>query len=150
MWCTRGQLRVSRHAHTDKPSGSSEHSTLWQTNCCCEHTHNCVLQKKSIEGCTQVSRVGRPIAAVSIDMCASDFTCLVQNKSVRALTISKLWQTDCCCEHTHMLKKRSTEGRPTNACCERTHVCCSIAVYPIIKSRGRSEHSTTLANQLLL
>ena len=45
-----------------KPSeGSSEHSTLWQAMC--------VLQKKSIDGCIQGSRAGRPIAAVGIHMC---------------------------------------------------------------------------------
>ena len=50
-----------------KPSEGYEHSFGRPT--AAVNTVTCVLQKKSIEGCTQGSRAGRPIAAVGIHMC---------------------------------------------------------------------------------
>ena len=50
-----------------KPSEGYEHSFGRPT--AAVNTDTCVLQKKSIEGCTQVSRVGRPIPAAGIHFC---------------------------------------------------------------------------------
>ena len=73
-----------------KSCEGSEHSTTWADRPIAA-VSTCVLRKKSIQGCTQGSRVGRPTAAVGVHMCVSKHThtCLVQKKSIEALTISK-------------------------------------------------------------
>ena len=108
---------------------------LWQANCCCEHTHTCVLQKQSIEGCTQGSRVGQPIAAVGIHMCVSEYTHVWCRKSQLKLcqfkkTVGKAIAA--VSTYTHVLQK------------ETTHVCCRISQLRVAsKDQG-------LADQLLL
>ena len=69
-------------------------------NCCCEHTHThvCVADWVTLEGCSQGSRV------------------------------TQVPPTSCCCEHTHtcVLQKTGadvTRVRPTRCCCRNTHVC---------------------------
>ena len=106
---------------TKKSSEGSEHATKpWQTNqtnFCCEHAHTYVLQKEAVEGCAKKSRVVRPIPAVGIHMCVSEYTHGVEQAN---------GSFDHFKNDTHVLQKISTEGWPTNCCCEHTHVGCRI------------------------
>ena len=75
----------------------------------CEGT--CVLQNRSIKDCTHGSRV--TIATVGTHMC-----------------VAAGWQTNCCCEHTHVCVCRRIDHfrvapeRQTNCCCG--HTCCGL------------------------
>ena len=92
---------------------------LWQSKCCCEHAHRCVLQKEAVEGCAKKSWVGRPTPAVGIHMCVLLNTHMSGAEQVNG-------SFDHCKNDTHVSQKMSTEGWPTNCCCEHTHVGCRI------------------------
>ena len=91
---------------------------LWQTNYCCEHTHTCVrCKRKQLGVCAKKSRVGRPIPAVGVHMCLSEYTSGAEQVN---------GSFDHFKDDTHLLQKMSAEGWPTNSCCEHTHVGCRI------------------------
>ena len=72
------------------------------------------LQSKSSEGCTQGSRVGRPIAAVGIHMTCA---CVCLNKSNEG-------HDNCSCRHTHVWCKKILEVLSIlNTFAEHTDMC---------------------------
>ena len=82
---------------------------LWSTNCCCEHAHTCVSQKEAVECCAKKSRVGRPIPAVSIHTCVSEYTHARRRTSHGSF------------DHF----KNLNVGRPSAAVNTHTHKCVS-------------------------
>ena len=90
-----------------------------------------VFLKKSLEG---------------HDNCCCDVsthTCVLQNKSMK-----KSFGTHMCVDPLRRFLTLA-EGWPTNCCCEHTHTCV-LQNKSMKKSLEGFEHSTTLADQLLL
>ena len=102
-----------------KPSEGYEHSFGRPT--AAVNTDTCVLQKKSIDGGTQGPRAGRPIAAVGIHMCVSEYTHVWCRTSQGKLCQFQRFGRPIAAVSTYtpVLQKRSTEGWPTTCCCEQ-------------------------------
>ena len=106
---------------------------LWQTNCCCEHTHTNVFHRRS-----------RLWAAPKCQGLADQFLLWAYICVFLNTHMSGAKQVHGSFDHfkndTHVLQKMSTEGWPTKCCCEHTHTC-DLQNHPMMKPSEGYEHS---------
>ena len=81
------QTSVLQKNSINKPSGGSEHSTTSADQLLLSaHTHVC-FRSSPLRVALKGQRLADQLLLVGIHMCVSEHTCLVQSKSLEALTI---------------------------------------------------------------